>query len=325
MRAIVARHENELAELSDLDDQLLVGDVALDLDYSSLNFKDGAALTGQGGIVRARPLVLGIDAVGTVTDPGSSALNIGDRVVVNGAGLGETLHGGYAERARVSADSVVQIPDGLTPLRAAAIGTAGFTAALAVIALEERGVRPGDGQVIVTGAAGGAGSIAVSLLAGRGYEVVASSGRAEEQGEYLRKLGAARVIDRAPLEQPLTAPLQAEQWSAVVDGVGSHTLANLLAQTRYGGTAVAYGMAQGIDLPSTVLPFILRAVTLVGVNSVDAPITVRQRAWALLAEEINVAVLDEMTSVVGLADTPAHALSILQGLVRGRIVVDVNN
>ncbi|AWT24931.1 Acrylyl-CoA reductase AcuI [Corynebacterium provencense] len=324
MRAIIARQQGQPASLEEVDEStLLTGDVGIDVDYSSLNYKDGTALSGT-GIVQAWPLVLGIDVVGTVTDSASPRFAPGDRVVLNGARIGESLHGGFAEKARVAADSLIRIPEPISPLRAAAIGTAGFTAALAVLALEDAGVQPGDGEVLVTGAAGGTGSVTIRLLAARGYTVVASTGRAEEQGDYLRTLGAARLIDRNQVSTELGKPLQSQLWAAAVDAVGSTTLANILAQTNYGGTVVSYGLVQGLDLPTTVLHFILRAVTLTGANSVDAPLALRERAWALLAETLDLPALDGLTETIGLGDVLAAGEQIQQGEIRGRVVIDVN-
>lgn len=322
MRAIIARTRGQAAALEDVDESaLLTGDVGIDVAYSSLNYKDGVALSGK-GVVQAWPLVLGIDIVGTVTDSTSPRFAPGDRVVLNGARVGESLHGGFAEKARVSADSLIHVPEVVTQRQAAAIGTAGFTAGLAVLALEDAGVQPGDGEVLVTGAAGGTGSVAISLLANQGYTVVASTGRAQEQGDYLRSLGAARIIDRAELSSELGKPLQSQRWAAAVDAVGSTTLANILAQTSYGGTVVSYGLVQGPDLPATVLPFILRAVTLTGANSVDAPLALRERAWAALADDLDLPTLDGLSQTIGLGDVLAAGRQIHQGAVRGRIVID---
>lgn len=298
------------------------GEVRIDVTHSSVNYKDAMAMSGR-GIVRRWPLVLGIDAVGVVAESGSELFTPGDRVVLNGAGAGEDRDGGYAERVLAPAASLVRVPDRISLPQAAAIGTAGFTAALAVLAVEDHGLAPGDGEVLVTGAAGGAGSIAISLLAGRGYKVVASTGRVEQESAYLTGLGAKRILNRRELSEPIAAPLQEQRWSAVIDAIGSHTLVNALAQTRYGGIAVSYGMAQGIDLPGTVLPFILRAVTLTGANSVDAPAPLRERAWTMLGEEMNLDALDAMTTTVGLTETLDLADLMLRGQVRGRSVVDV--
>lgn len=303
------------------DDDLAVGDTVLDVLYSSVNYKDALALTGRPGVVRSWPLIPGIDAVGTVV--ASEQWSPGDVVVLNGAGLGESRHGGLAQRARVDGANLVRVPGPIGPNRAAAIGTAGFTAMLSVLAVERHGVRPGDGPVLVTGAAGGVGSIAIALLAGLGFEVVAASGRVESQGHYLRSLGAARLIDRAALAEP-GKPLQPGTYSAVVDAVGSVTLANAIAQLSDGGIATACGLAQGSELPATVLPFILRGVTLVGINSVTAPQERRQEAWARLERDLDLSLLDRMTQVVPLDAAGDVARRLLSGAVRGRTVVDVN-
>jgi acrylyl-CoA reductase (NADPH) len=310
-----------LRELTDSD--LIAGDTLVSVQFSSINYKDGLALCGRPGVVRTWPLVPGIDLVGTVESSDLPDWAPGDVVVLNGAGLGESANGGLAQRARVNGSSLVRVPDALGPLRAAAIGTAGFTAMLSVLAVERRGIDPGDGPVLVTGAAGGVGSVAVAILAGLGFTVVASSGRADSEGEYLTRLGAAEIIDRAALSEP-GRPMQSERYAAVVDAVGSHTLVNAIAQLRYGGVATACGLAQGADLPATVLPFILRGVSLIGINSVDAPLALRQEAWSRLERDLDVDLLDAMTEVVPLAAAVERAENILSGGVRGRTVVDVN-
>ncbi|MCM6764013.1 oxidoreductase [Rathayibacter sp. ZW T2_19] len=301
------------------------GDVVVAVEYSSVNYKDALALAGRPGIVRRPPLVAGIDLVGTVEYADGAAaerFDSGDRVVLNGAGLGERVDGGLAERARVDSASLLRLPGAISSARAGAIGTAGFTAMLAVLALEKHGLRPGGGPVLVTGAAGGVGSIAVALLARLGHEVVASSGRSVEQGDFLRRLGAAEVVDRAGL-QDAGKPLQSERWAGAVDSVGSHTLANVLAQTRWGGAVAACGLAQGADLPTTVMPFILRGVTLAGVNSVEAPRKLREEAWRRLAHDLDLELLDELTTTVSLSGALDIAEDVLAGTVRGRTLVDV--
>jgi acrylyl-CoA reductase (NADPH) len=301
------------------------GDVVVAVEYSSVNYKDALALAGRPGIVRRPPLVAGIDLVGTVEYADGEAaerFDSGDRVVLNGAGLGERVDGGLAERARVDSASLLRLPGAISSARAGAIGTAGFTAMLAVLALEKHGIRPGAGPVLVTGAAGGVGSIAVALLARLGHEVVASSGRSVEQGDFLRRLGAAEVVDRAALQEG-GRPLQSERWAGAVDSVGSHTLANVLAQTRWGGTVAACGLAQGADLPTTVMPFILRGVTLAGVNSVEAPRKLREEAWRRLAHDLDLDLLDELTTTVSLGGALDIAADVLGGRVRGRTLVDV--
>ena len=323
MRAIVIESEGaEPRLLEDADESLLSGEVAVDVLASSLNFKDAMALAGR-GIARTHPLIPGIDLVGRVTDSADGRFRAGAVVVLNGDGIGETAHGGFATRARVSADALVRLPADLTPERAAAIGTAGFTAMLAVLRLEDEGLSPDAGDVLVTGASGGAGSIAVALLAARGFRVLASTGRVEDNGDYLRELGAAAVMDRRELSEEPGRPLQSQRFAAAIDGVGSTTLANVLAQTVWGGTVAAYGLAQGPDLPTTVMPFILRGVTLAGINSVQCPLPLRERAWSALARELDQGLLDMMTAHIGLSETIPHAERLLAGQVRGRTVVEV--
>lgn len=308
----------DLVELT--DDDLAPGDVTIDVEYSSLNFKDALALAGKPGVIRSYPLIPGIDLVGTVASSEDPRWNPGDAVVLNGWGIGEEHDGGLAERARVSGDWLVALPVGLDPKRAAAIGTAGFTAMLAVLALERAGVIAGD--ILVTGAAGGVGSMAVALLSAAGYRVVASTGRPQE-ADYLRGLGASDIIDRATLSEP-GKPLQSQRWAGAIDSVGGSTLANVLAQTSYGGTVASCGLAQSGELPATVMPFILRAVTLTGINSVFAPRAIREDAWRRLATDLQPRLLDEMTSTIGLADAVGRAADLLAGRVRGRLVVDVH-
>lgn len=308
------------ARLVELDDAALSpGDVIVDVEYSSINYKDGLALAGKPGVIKSYPLIPGIDLVGTVASSDADEWTPGDRVLLNGWGVGETHNGGLSERARVRGEWLVPLPDALTGKRAAAIGTAGLTAMLAVLALERHGIS--DGDVLVTGAAGGVGSIAIALLAGLGHRVVASTGRIGER-DYLMRLGAAEVLDRSALGAP-GRPLQSQRWAAAVDSVGSRTLANVLAQTSYGGIVAACGLAQGSDLPATVMPFILRSVTLSGINSVQAPRALRLQAWGRLASHLDLELLDSVTSTVSLADAPSVAEQILAGRVRGRTVVDV--
>src|SRR5690554_3810423 len=294
--------------------------VLVDVEYSSINYKDGMALAGRPGVIRKPPLIPGIDLVGTVASSPNTYAS-GNRVLVNGWGIGETHNGGLAERARVNAEWLVRVPDALSAKQAAAIGTAGFTAMLAVLALERADALHGD--VLVTGAAGGVGSIATSLLAGLGHRVVCSTGRAEER-DYLLSLGAAEVIDRDELTSP-GKPLQAERWGAAIDSVGGTTLANVLAQIRYGGAVASCGLAGGHNLPSTVMPFILRGVQLLGINSVYAPTPLREEAWARLASDLDLGLLDSLTSTIPLADAGRAAEEILAGRIRGRTVVDVRS
>ena len=322
-RSLLVHKTNDSVTVS-LTDELHLGegDLLIDVAYSSLNYKDGMALRGDRGVVRTLPLVPGIDAVGTVVESESECFRPGDEVVVNGAGLGESRHGGYTTRQRVPSASTVALPTAFSAWQAAAIGTAGFTAALSVDALREQGVDPADGEILVTGSTGGVGSLSVHLLRQLGYTVVVSTGRMEEYGDYLRGLGASELVDRGSLSEQ-GRPLQSTRWAGVIDSVGSHTLVNALAQTRWGGTVTACGLAQGPDLPATVLPFILRGVKLIGINSVDAPLPLRERAWALLAEHLDVAVLEEMTETVHLADIAATGAELMAGRRHGRTVVDV--
>jgi acrylyl-CoA reductase (NADPH) len=310
-----------------LDDEALVAatpdaDVTLRVEYSTVNYKDALALTNRSPVVRRWPMVPGIDGAGVVEASTNPAFSPGDRVILNGWGVGETHWGCLAQRARLKGDWLVAMPQGLDARRAMAIGTAGYTAMLCVMALERRGVAPADGEVLVTGAAGGVGSVAIALLARLGYRVVASTGRAAET-DYLRALGAAEVIDRATLSAP-GKPLQKERWAGVVDAVGSHTLANACAQTKYRGTVAACGLAQGMDFPASVAPFILRGVALIGVDSVMCPLPDRREAWARLARELDPAQLERITTVVGLDDALRLAPDMLAGKVRGRVAVDVN-
>ncbi len=313
--------EARFVELADAE--LMDGDVTVRIDYSTVNYKDGLALTGRAPVVRVWPLIPGIDFSGVVEASTHPGLAAGDRVVLNGWGLGETRHGGYAQRARVKGEWLVKLPDAISNARAMAIGTAGYTAMLAVIGLEKLGLTPSSGDVVVTGAAGGVGGVAIALLSKLGYRVIASTGRRESEGAYLTSLGAAEIIDRAELSAP-GAPIGKERWAGAVDSVGSHTLANVLAQTRYGGAVTACGLAQGLDLPASVAPFILRGITLAGIESVHCPMPRRIEAWTRLAKDLDLAKLDAMTQNAVLSDVPALAESILAGQVRGRVVVDVN-
>lgn len=323
MRAVLIDAEGADARfVEDADESLLTGPVKLDVLFSSYNYKDGLALAST-GIARRFPLIPGIDLVGRVTASEVAEYSAGDLVVLNGDGIGESRHGGFATRARVRPDALVRLSADLSPERAAAIGTAGFTAMLSVLRLEDGGVTPDSGDVLVTGASGGAGSIAVALLSGRGHRVVASTGRGEENAEYLHELGAADVIDRRELSDEVGKPLQPQRWAGAIDAVGSTTLANVLAQTAWGGTVAAYGLAQGMDLPTSVMPFILRHVTLAGVNSVEAPLPLRERAWDALVRELDPDLLDSLTTSIGLSETIPYAQRILDGEIRGRTVVDV--
>lgn len=311
------------ASLKEVDDSALpAGEVTVRVDYSTINYKDGLALTGKSPVVRKFPLHAGIDFAGTVLDSSDARYKAGDAVLLNGWGVGESHSGGLAQKARLNADWLIPLPSAFTSKQAMAIGTAGYTAMLAVQALERHGLQPSDGEVLVTGASGGVGSIAIALLSRRGFKVVASTGKMDE-APYLTALGAAEVIDRASLSGP-GKPLAKERWAGVVDAVGSHTLANACASTRYGGAVAACGLAQGMDFPGSVAPFILRGITLHGIDSVMAPRARRIAAWDALASELDHASLEAMTRVVKLSDTIAAAGDLLAGKVRGRIVVDVN-
>ncbi len=309
-----------IVDLTEAD--LRDGDVTVAVDYSTVNYKDGMAVTGRLPVIQTFPLVPGIDLAGTVEASSHPDFKVGDRVVANGWGLSQTHHGGYAQKARLSGDWLVKLSELLSTKDAMAIGTAGYTAMLSVLALEHGGITPDKGDILVTGANGGVGSIAIALLSGLGYRVIASTGRPEETA-YLRELGAAEIIDRNTLSEP-GAPVAAERWASAIDSVGSHTLANVLAQTKYRGVVTSCGLAQGRDLPATVLPFILRNITLAGIDSVNAPQVVRLEAWARLARDLDLAKLARTTTVIGLAQVPDVAESILGGHVQGRTVVDVN-
>jgi acrylyl-CoA reductase (NADPH) len=295
------------------------GDVTVAIEYSTLNYKDGLAITNRSPVVRSWPMVAGIDGSGTVLESRSPAWKPGDTVVLNGFGVGETHKGCLAGKARLKGEWLVRRPAAFTARQAMAIGTAGYTAMLCVLALERHGLKPGAGEVLVTGATGGVGSVAVALLAKLGHQVVAATGKAAE-ADYLRKLGAANIIDRAALAAP-GKPLQKERWAGVVDALGSHTLANACAQTRYGGAVAACGLAQGMDFPSTVAPFILRGVSLLGVDSVMAPMAWREQAWARLAQDLDPQLLDTMTTEIPLSGAIEAAQKLMDGQVRGRIVV----
>jgi len=313
------------AGVTTLDDNRLPppnpGDVLVQPEYSTLNFKDGLALTNKAPVVRSWPMVPGIDGAGTVLESSHPAWQPGDHFVHNGWGVGETAWGCMAERARLKGDGLVKLPAAFTPRQAMAIGTAGYTAMLCVLALERHGLVPGAGEVLVTGATGGVGSVAIALLARLGHRVVAASGKTQE-ADYLKHLGAAAVIDRAELGAP-GKPLQKERWAAVVDALGSQTLVNALAQTRYGGVVAACGLAQGMDLPGSVAPFILRGITLAGIDSVMAPLALRVQAWTRLARDLDPALLETMVEEVPLEGAVAAAQRLMAGQVRGRIVVRI--
>ncbi|MPV60081.1 alcohol dehydrogenase [Burkholderia sp. HI2761] len=311
------------ARLHTLDDaQLPAGNVTIRVGYSTLNYKDGLAITGKSPVIRKFPMVPGIDLVGEVEASTHADYRPGDQVVLNGWGVGETHWGGLAQKARVDGDWLVPLPAAFSPQQAMAIGTAGYTAMLCVMALERHGVRPDDGEIVVTGAAGGVGSVATAILARLGYRVVAVTGRPAD-ADYLRQLGAADILDRASFSTP-GKPLGKERWAGAVDVAGSHVLANVCATTRYRGVVTACGLAAGMDLPATVAPFILRGVTLVGIDSVMCPRAERLEAWRRLASDLDVEKLGAIGHQVGLADAIPLAAELIDGKVRGRIVVDVN-
>lgn len=308
------------ASVQDVDESRLpAGDVTVSVAYSTLNYKDGLAITNKGPVVRNWPMVAGIDGAGTVLESTHPDWKAGDLFVHNGWGVGETHWGCLAEKARLKGEWLVKLPAVFTPRQAMAIGTAGYTAMLCVLALEDHGVKPDAGEVLVTGATGGVGSVAIALLGKLGYKVVAATGKASEEA-YLKALGASSIVDRTTLSNP-GKPFQKERWAAVVDAVGSHTLANALAQTRYGGVVAACGLAQGMDLPTTVMPFILRGVTLAGVDSVMAPLARRQRAWDRLAHDLDPSLLESMIDEVSLGGAIGKAHELMAGTVRGRVVV----
>ncbi|HEY2256665.1 MAG TPA: MDR family oxidoreductase [Variovorax sp.] len=310
------------AALASLDEgQLPAGEVRVVVAFSTVNYKDGLAITGKSPVVRKFPMVPGIDFAGTVLESSDARYKTGDAVLLNGWGVGESHWGGLAQQARVKADWLVPMPEGMDARRAMAIGTAGYTAMLCVMALQDHGVTPASGPVLVTGANGGVGTIAIALLARLGFSVHASTGRLAEAG-YLKQLGATEVIDRATLAAP-GKPLQKERWAAAVDSVGSHTLANACASLHYGGTAAACGLAQGMDFPASVAPFILRGVTLAGIDSVNCPLPRRLAAWQRLARELPMDMLEANTQTVGLAEVPGVAARLLAGEIRGRALVDL--
>ena len=311
------------AAVKDVGDEVLgAGEVTVRVAYSTINYKDGLAITGKSPVVRKFPLVAGIDFAGTVESSDDSRFKPGDRVLLNGFGVGESHSGGLAQRARVKADWLLPLPAGLSERRAMALGTAGYTAMLCVMALQRHGVTAESGEVLVTGANGGVGTVAISLLSRLGYRVVASTGRLNEAG-FLQSLGAAEVISRDTFSNP-GKPLAKERFAGVVDAVGSHTLANACAATRYGGAVAACGLAQGMDFPGSVAPFILRSISLYGIDSVMAPMTARSAAWARLASDMDLAKLDSLTQEIGLGDAVAAGARILAGQVRGRLVVNVD-
>jgi acrylyl-CoA reductase (NADPH) len=312
----------QTVRLTDFDDKdLMDGDVTVAVEYSTINYKDGLAITGKSPVVRRFPMIAGVDFAGTVEQSSHPAWKPGDQVVLNGWGLGETHLGAYAHKARVKGDWLVRLPASMSARAAMAIGTAGYTAMLSVLALERGGITPGRGSIIVTGAAGGVGSVAIALLSKLGYHVVASTGRSSE-ADYLKRLGAAEIIERKELAGTPRA-LGKERWAGAIDAVGSTTLANVLSMTRYGGVVTACGLAGGMDLPTSVAPFILRGVSLVGIDSVMCPLALRQEAWRRLETDLDRGKIESMISEIGLADVIEAAPRILAGEVRGRIVVKI--
>jgi acrylyl-CoA reductase (NADPH) len=310
------------ATLTQFDEaDLMEGDVTVRVEWSTLNYKDGLAVTGKAPVVRRFPMIAGIDFAGTVEQSSHPAWKAGDKVVCNGWGMGETHLGAYAEKARVKGDWLVRLPDGLSTREAMAIGTAGYTAMLSVLALEQHGLSPQSGSIVVTGAAGGVGSVATAVLSKLGYHVIASTGRMSE-ADYLKGLGAAEVIDRAELSGP-GKPLAKERWAGGIDSVGSTTLANVLSMTKYGGAIAACGLAAGMDLPTSVAPFILRGVCLLGIDSVMCPIERRRIAWSRLASDLDRGKLADITQEIGLGQVIDFGAKILAGQVRGRIVVKI--
>ncbi len=311
------------ATVKDIDESVLPeGDVTVNVSHSTINYKDALAITGKGPVVRKFPMVPGIDLVGTVEHSESDKFNVGDKVLLNGFGVGENHCGGLAQKARLKSEWLIPLAKGLSPRQAMAIGTAGYTAMLCVIALEKNGVTPDKGEILVTGANGGVGSFSIAILAKLGYNVVASTGRVD-QAEYLKKLGAAQVVDRKLLSEP-GRPLAKERWAGAIDSAGSHTLANACASTKYGGVVAACGLAQGMDLPASVAPFILRGVTLAGIDSVMRPIEDRIEAWERLADILDPEVFEDISTDIGLSEVIATAEALMAGKVRGRVVVDIN-
>ena len=311
------------SNLKEIDESLLHdGDVSVDVLYSTLNYKDALAITGKGPVVRKFPMVPGVDLVGKVTHSDSEKFNIGDLVLLNGFGVGETHTGGLATKAKLNSQWLIPLPKALSPKQAMAIGTAGYTAMLCVMALEKNGVTPDKGEVLVTGANGGVGSFAVAILAKLGYQVVAATVRVE-QSEYLKNLGAHDIIERNTLSEP-GKPLVRERWAGAIDSVGSHTLANICASMKYGGTVAACGLAQGMDLPATVMPFILRGVTLAGIDSVMRPLEDRIAAWDRISEILPESTLNEITASIGLSEVIDTAHKLMDGQVRGRVIVDLS-
>ena len=316
--------EEFTAEIKQIEEgELPDGDVLIDVEYSTINYKDGLAVTNSSPIVRSWPMIPGIDLAGIVTESSNPDVSVGDKVLVNGWGIGEETFGGFSQRARIQGEWTVPVPENFTTAQTMAIGTAGYTSMLSVLALEEHGVTPDSGPILVTGASGGVGSIAIALLSAKGYEVHASTGRTEET-EYLSSLGASTIIDRQELSEQSKRPLAGARWAGAIDAVGSHTLANVLAAIKPFGCVAACGLAQGMDLSTSVAPFILRGVALKGIFSVMVPRPQRLKAWDRLASDLDPKLLEQMTTTFGLDDVFALSPEILAGKVRGRIVIDVN-
>jgi acrylyl-CoA reductase (NADPH) len=309
----------DFATLEESD--LMEGDVTVDVSHSSVNFKDGLAITGKAPIARRFPLIPGIDFAGTVRQSSHPKWKAGDQVVLNGYGVGEGHHGGFSEMARVKGDWLVPVPKGWTPADCMSVGVAGYTAMLCVMALEEQGVKPSDGDILVTGAAGGVGTTAIVILAKLGYRVIASTGRVSEE-PFLKSLGAAGVVDRNEFNGPVK-PLAKTRWAGAIDSVGSVTLANVLSQVKEDGTVAACGLAQGMDLPTNVAPFILRGVKLIGINSVSTPMPRRLKVWERLVKDLDLSKLHALTTHVKFDDVPKVAADIVEGKVKGRVVVDI--
>ena len=325
-RAIVISRDEEKRQSVDIReltlDDLMDGDVVVEVEATTVNYKDSLAITGKAPVIRHWPLVPGIDCAGTVTESQSDAFKPGDRVILNGWGVGETHMGCYARYARLKADWLVPMPEGMNVKDAMAIGTAGYTSMLSVMALERQGITPERGPIIVTGANGGVGTVAICLLSKLGYSVIASTGRTDE-ADFLKSLGAEEIVDRNELSEP-GRPLGKERWAGGIDSVGSHTLANVLSQTRYGGAVAACGLAQGFDLPATVMPFILRGVSLLGIDSVMAPKPLREQAWERLATDLDKDKLHRLSKTIGFDDIIDTAHAMMDGRVRGRVVVDMD-
>ena len=322
----ISRNEEKKQSVNIVDltrDDLMDGDVTVRVDATTINYKDGLAITGKSPVVRHWPMVPGIDLAGTVVESASPTFKEGDAVLLNGFGVGEVHWGAYAGETRLNSDWLIPLPDGLSAKQAMGVGTAGYTAMLCVMALEKYGIKPDSGPVIVTGANGGVGTVAIAILSELGYEVIASTGRAKE-AEFLKELGASQIIDRAELSEA-GRPLGKERWAAGVDAVGSHTLSNVLAQTNYGGAVAACGLAQGFDLPATVMPFILRGVALLGVDSVMASKDLRMAAWGRIVKDLDLSKLDAITNEISFDDIISTATSLIDGNVRGRIIVDMKS